>query len=148
MWARRHLASRLLLLAAVLTLGTASVALALLTSGTYTGNLTGRNSRIALTFKYAHTKVTAFSIDGLPFYCQGGSAPETIKFANAKVSRTGTFSSTASVRYATGPDQGQVDQKFSIKGRIKSGGKASGTIKTTFVFNAPCSGSESWTAKT
>jgi len=146
MTTRRHLAGRCGLLAAVLTLAIAGVAVAAFKSGTYKGHLTGRNSRIAITLKLSHTKVSGVSIDGLPFYCQGGAGPETIRFANVKISKTGTFTTNAVVKYTTGPYKGQVGQKFTIKGRFKSHGKATGTIKVTFVSNASCSGSEGWTA--
>ena len=144
---RRHLTSRVATLTAILSLVIVGAALAALKSGTYKGNLTGHNKAIAITMKLAGKKLSAISIDGLPLYCQGGGGPVKITFKSTSISNTGTFTTTAAYKYSVGLYKGQVGNHLSLKGKFKSGGTVSGTLKTTYVRSPSCGGSEGFSAK-
>jgi hypothetical protein len=89
-------------------------------------------------------QVTSLKTNNLPLYCEGGGPPLPIPFANAKIARQGTFTSTGKYIIKEGPLKGQLEAKLKITGKFLKGGKETGTLTTTYVKDPKCSGKSSY----
>lgn len=139
-------------LGVLIALATAAAALAAVTirTGSYKGTLTSAfNSPVTVTFAVPKgaRKVTALRISDTPIYCPGGGPPIPVSFKTAKISKRGTFSSTATYVIKAGPRKGQVGARFKLTGTFAKGGHEAGRLTTTWVANAKCSGSSKYTTK-
>ena len=116
--------------------------------GSYTGTLAAPRTAFAITFKVSKSgkQVTSLKINNLPFYCPGGGMPVPISFANAKISKTFTFSSTGVQTIKVGPLKGHKGATLTLTGKFSAGRKESGRITTKFPSraSASCNGASSY----
>ena len=133
----------------VLACASAALAAASVKGGSYSGRLAAPRSAYLVSFKVAASgkQVTGLKISNLPFYCPGGGRPIPVHFANATISKAGTFTSTGRYVIVEGPLKGQVGTKLKITGKFAAGGSERGTITSTFVKTPKCSGKSSYTTK-
>ena len=79
-------------------------------------------------------EVESLRISSLPIYCGGSGPPGTpkIKFQNATISASGSFSSPGKDTIATGPLKGSVAATLVVSGSFSAGGHEHGTVTTTY----------------
>jgi hypothetical protein len=141
------------LLAAVaiggLTCASAALAATPVKGGGYSGQLAAPRSAYLVSFKVAASgkQVTGLKISNTPFYCPGGGPPIPVHFANATISKAGTFTSTGKYVIVEGPLKGQVGTKLKITGKFTEGAAEQGTVTSTFPKTPKCSGKSSYTTK-
>jgi hypothetical protein len=150
--ARDRRAHRTLLAAiAVGVLACASAALAAtpVKGGSYSGKLAAPRSAYVVSFKVSASgkQVTGLKISNTPLYCPGGGRAIPVHFANATVSKAGTFTSTGKHVIVEGPLKGQVGTKLAITGKFAAGGAEHGTVTSTYPKTPKCSGKSSYTTK-
>lgn len=137
---------------AVLAVGASGAALAatpkspVVKGGSYTGTLAAPRTSYTVSFKVSSNgkRVTELKTNNLPAYCPSGGPAVPIKFKNATVSQSGTFTSTGVQIIAVGPKKGQKGATLKITGRFTSGGKESGKLTSTFPDSSSCNGSSSY----
>jgi hypothetical protein len=136
---------------AVVALVVVSAALAAsqVRGGSYKGGLTPANDGAVVSFKVSANgkQVVALTISNTPLYCSGGGKPTPVRFKNASISSSGTFSSTGEYLILEGPKKGQVGAKLKIAGRFLKGRREQGTLTTTYVGFANCSGKSPYSTK-
>ena len=112
----------------------------------YNGPLLPATKQVTVSFTVSANgcEVTALRISNLPLYCSGGGPAVPEKFHNAKVTKAGTFKSTAKQIISAGPYKGQVGARLSITGRFTTTGER-GTLTTTFSKAPSCSGKSAYT---
>ncbi len=135
------------------------VALALLTApalaaspvrgASYRGALGGSHAKIAISFRVSAngSQVQKLRISALPIYCAGSGPPgtPTLSFQGAKISASGTFSSSGKDIISSGPLKGSVAATLRVSGSFAAGGKESGTITTIYSGSAAkCGGRSSY----
>jgi hypothetical protein len=118
-------------------------------NGSYSGALVAPKSFITVKFKVtgAGRKVTGLTISDTPFYCQGGGRPIPERFANAPISKSGSFTSTGKFVIKEGPLKGQVGTKLKITGKFGPGRTEHGTLTATWTKSPECTGKSSYTTK-
>jgi hypothetical protein len=122
----RKLAAVLLVI--VLSLSTAAIA-ATPKSGKWKGNLYGSHSgKLSFKVNKGKTKLTKFYIPTVVVVCGLDIRTITIGVPSAKISKSGKFKRTYKFNDTAGREI-----KYTLKGKFKSKGKASGTVnaKTT-----------------
>jgi hypothetical protein len=131
----------------VLACAGAAVAASKVEPGSYSGTLAAPRTEIKIKFKVSSNgkQVTALTISNAPLYCAGGGAPRSTRFANATISKSGTFTSTGKYVIIEGPFKGQVASRLKITGTFLGGGRERGML-TTKLLKAPadCSGTSSY----
>jgi hypothetical protein len=129
----------------------AAFAAAPVRGATYRGALSGSHSSITITFKVSAggSQVQAIHLSALPIFCSGGAPPNsTLMFAKARVTVAGTFSATGRDLLGVGPLKGTVAATLAISGTFAAGGRASGTVTTTFSGSAKhCGGKARYSAR-
>lgn len=129
-----------------------SVALAanVVKGGSYRGSLTPSRDGVLVSFKVSANgkAVTALSTSNVPLYCSGGGKPIPVRFKNASISGKGTFSSTGKYLILEGPKKGQVGANLTITGKFLKGAREQGTLTTSYVGFASCSGKSPYSTKT
>jgi hypothetical protein len=114
----------------------AALAAAPVKGGSYTGALAGSHPRITISFRVSASgrEVENLRISSLPIYCGGSGPPGTpkIKFQNATISASGSFSSRGKDMIATGPLKGSVVATLLVSGSFSAGGREHGTVTTTY----------------
>jgi hypothetical protein len=117
-------------------------------SGTYRGTLAAPRTDITVSLTVARGKLSKARMSNVPFYCSSGGQPIPVKFKPSKISRTtGAFSTTAKYVITSGHFKGKVGERLKMSGRFTSHGTVSGTVKTSFVLNAPsCEGKTRFSA--
>ena len=117
-------------------LATAAFAAAPVKGAGYTGALAGSHSKITISFRVSASgaEVESLRISSLPIYCGGSGPPGTpkIKFQNATISASGSFSSPGRDTIATGPLKGSVVATLVVSGSFSAGGHEHGTVTTTY----------------
>ncbi len=115
-------------------------------SGSYSGALAAPRTAYVVSFEVSGNgrKVTGLTISSTPFYCQGGGRPTPVKFANATISGSGTFTSTGRYVISEGPLKGQVGTRLKITGEFGKGGKERGTVTSTYPKSPKCNGKSSY----
>jgi hypothetical protein len=138
----------LVVLAALLVAG-AALAAGPVKGGSYTGSLIPSRDGVTVSFKVAANgkQVTGLSTSNVPLYCSGGGKPIPVRFKNATISGKGTFSSTGKYLVLEGPKKGQVGANLKISGKFLNGGKEQGTLTTSYVGFASCSGKSGYSTK-
>jgi hypothetical protein len=138
-------------LAAVGVLGSTGAAYAAAqTSGaSYRGKLAAPRSSYMVSFRVSANgrQVTHLEISNLPFYCSGGGRPIPVRFANATISRSATFTSTGRYVISEGPLEGQVGTQLKITGKFAKHGSEHGTLTSTYPKTPTCSGTTTYTTK-
>ncbi len=137
------------ILVALALLATAALAVAPVKGAGYTGALAGSHSKITISFRVSASgaEVENLRISGLPIYCAGSGPPGTpkIKFQNARISASGSFSSPGKDVIATGPLKGSVVATLLVSGSFAAGGREHGTVTTTYSGPAKrCGGHSSY----
>jgi hypothetical protein len=116
-------------------------------SGTYKGTLGAARTLYKVTLTVAHAKLEKATLSNIPIYCSSGGPATPVKFAAAKISRGGQFSTHGNYLIKVGPLKGKVGEKLQMSGRFKSNGTVAGTLTTAFVLNGPhCTGKTTFTA--
>jgi hypothetical protein len=117
--------------------------------GSYSGALVAPKSFVTIKFKVSGSgkKVTGLTISDTPFYCQGGGRAIPERFANAKISKSGSFTSTGKFVIKEGPFKGQLSTKLKITGKFGPGGTEHGTLTSTWTKAPQCTGKSSYTTK-
>jgi hypothetical protein len=116
-------------------------------SGTYKGTLTAPRTLYKVTLTVAHAKLEKATLSNIPFYCSSGGPATPVKFAAAKISHSGQFSTQGNYLIKLGPLKGKVGEKMQMSGRFKSNGTVAGTLRTAFVLNDPhCTGKTTFSA--
>jgi hypothetical protein len=116
-------------------------------SGTYKGALAAPRSLYKVTLTVAHAKLEKATLSNIPAYCSSGGPPTPVKFAAAKISHSGQFSTHGNYVIKIGPLKGKVGEKMQMSGRFKSNGTVAGTMTTAFVLNGPhCTGKTTFSA--
>jgi hypothetical protein len=115
--------------------------------GSYTGALAAPKTAYVVSFKVSSNgkKVTGLGINSTPFYCSGGGPPTPVKFANASISKAGTFTSAGKYVIAVGPFKGQVETQLKITGKFGKNGTERGTLTSTYPKATACTGKSSYT---
>src|SRR6185312_4766971 len=136
-------------LAVLLVVASGALAASQIKGGSYTGSLVPSRDGVLVSFKVSSSgkQVSALTITNIPLYCSGGGKPIPVHFKNAQISSKGTFSSTGKYVIAEGPKKGQIGNKLKITGKFLKGGKEQGTLTTTYVSFASCSGKSSYSTK-
>lgn len=118
-------------------------------SGTYSGTLAPTRSAITVSFKVSHNgkRITGLTISDTPFYCQGGGRAIPLRFANASISKSGTFTSTGKFVIKEGPFKGQLSTKLKITGKFGSGGTEQGIVTSTWIKAPECTGKSTYTTR-
>jgi hypothetical protein len=136
---------------AVGVLGLAGAALAAnpVKGATDSGALVAPRSSYKVSFEVSGNggQISGLTISNLPFYCPGGGGAIPVKFADAPISKSGTFTSTGKYITLEGPLKGQLATKLTITGTFGQGGSEAGTVTSTWVKLHSCSGQSSYTAK-
>jgi len=136
---------------AVAVLGVAGAALAAnpVKGATYSGALAAPRSSYKVSFEVSGNgvQVTVLTMSNLPFYCSGGNGAIPVKFADAPISKSGTFTSTGKYFALEGPLKGQLATKLTITGAFGKGGSERGTVTSTWVKVHACSGQSTYTTK-
>lgn len=116
-------------------------------NGSYSGALLAPKSFVTVKFKVtgAGKKVTGLTISDTPFYCQGGGRAIPVRFANASISKSGSFTSTGKFVIKEGPLKGQVGTKLKITGKFGPGGTEHGIVTSTWPKAPQCTGKSSYT---
>lgn len=135
--------------ATLLVVASTALAASQVKGGSYKGSLTPSRDGVTVTFKVSSSgkQVTALSVSNTPLYCSGGGPPTPVRFKNATISAGGTFSSAGQWVIKEGPKKGQVGTKLKITGKFLKGGAEQGTITTSYVGAASCSGKSSYATK-
>lgn len=117
--------------------------------GSYTGTLAAPRTSYTVSFKVSANgrQVTGLKTNNLPAYCSSGGPAVPIKFKNATVSKSGTFTSTGVQIISVGPKKGQKGATLKITGRFTSGGTESGTLTSIFPASSSCNGSSGYSTK-
>ena len=138
-----------LVMPATLLLVGAALAAAPVKSGSYAGSLIPSRDGVTVSFKVSANgkQVTGLSSSNIPLYCSGGGEPIPIHFKNATISSRGTFSSTGKYLILEGPKKGQVGANLKISGKFLKGRKERGTLTTSYVGFANCSGTSAYATK-
>jgi hypothetical protein len=133
----------------VLVCASAALAATTVKGGSYSGQLAAPRSAYLVSFRVSANgkQVTGLKISNTPFHCPGGGRAIPVHFANATISKAGTFASTGKYVIVEGPLKGQVGTKLKITGKFAAGGAEQGTVTSTFVKTAKCSGKSSYTTK-
>ncbi|MFZ1154796.1 MAG: hypothetical protein WAN93_07825 [Solirubrobacteraceae bacterium] len=136
-------------LLALVALATTALAAGQVKGGVYKGGLMPSRDGVVVSFKVSSNgkQVTALSISNVPLYCSGGGRPTPVRFKNASISTKGTFSSTGRYVIEEGPNKGKVGSKLKITGKFSKGRTEQGTLTTTYVGFANCSGKSPYTTK-
>jgi hypothetical protein len=118
-------------------------------SGPYTGTLAPTRPEISVSFKVSPNgkRITGLTISDTPFYCQGGGRAIPERFANASISKSGSFTSTGKFVIKEGPFKGQLSTKLKITGKFGPGGIEHGTVTSTWTKSPECTGKSSYTTK-
>jgi hypothetical protein len=113
----------------------------------YRGELAAPRSSYRVSFRVSASgrQVTDLAISNLPFYCGGGGRPIPVRFANATISRTATFTSTGRYVISEGPLKGQVGTQLKITGKFARHGSEHGTLTSTYPKTPTCSGTTAYT---
>jgi hypothetical protein len=116
---------------------------------TYSGALAPPRSSYKVSFEVSGNggQVSGLTISNLPFYCPGGGGTIPVKFADAPISKSGTFTSTGKYVTLEGPLKGQLATTLKISGTFGPGGSEEGTVTSTWVKLHSCSGQSSYTTK-
>jgi len=113
----------------------------------YSGSLAGAQAKISLSFRVSSSggQVGAVTVSALPIYCAGNPPPGTpsLVFATAKISAAGRFSSTGKDTISSGPLKGSVVATLIVSGTFNSGGRAHGTVTTSYGGSAKNCGGHS-----
>lgn len=117
--------------------------------GSYAGTLAPSRPEIAVSFKVSPNgkRITGLTINDTPFYCQGGGRPIPEQFANASISKSGSFTSTSKFVIKEGPFKGQLSTKLKITGKFGPGGTEHGTVTATWTKSPECTGKSSYSTK-
>jgi len=115
----------------------------------YSGALAPPRSSYKVSFEVSGNggQITGLIISNLPFYCSGGGGAIPVKFADAPISKSGTFTSTGKYVTLEGPLKGQLATKLKITGTFGKGGSEQGTVTSTWVKLHACSGQSTYTTK-
>ena len=115
--------------------------------GSYAGTLAPSRPQIAVSFKVSANgkRVTGLTINDTPFYCQGGGRPIPEQFANASISKSGSFTSTGKFVIKEGPFKGQLSTKLKITGKFSPNGTERGIVTATWTKSPECTGKSSYT---
>lgn len=115
--------------------------------GSYSGTLAPPRQVIAVSLKVSHNGklLTGLRISDTPFYCQGGGRAIPARFANASISKSGSFTSTGKFVIKEGPLKGQVGTMLKITGKFGPGGAEHGTVTSTWPKAPQCTGKSSYT---
>jgi hypothetical protein len=123
-------------LAAFAVIATGALAAAPVKGAGYTGALAVAHSKVTISFRVSASggQVENLRISSLPIYCGGSGPPGTpkIKFQNATISASGSFSSPGKDMIATGPLKGSVVATLLVSGSFSAGGHEHGTVTTTY----------------
>ncbi|HEX4115568.1 MAG TPA: hypothetical protein VHY18_06810 [Solirubrobacteraceae bacterium] len=143
----KGLLGTLVALAALLLAGVA-LAAAPVTGGSYAGSLIPSRDGVTVSFKVSANgkKVTGLSTSNVPLYCSGGGRPIPVHFKNANISSKGMFSSAGKYLILEGPKKGQVGANLKITGKFNGRGEQ-GTLTTSYVGFANCSGKSAYSTK-
>jgi hypothetical protein len=127
----------------------AALAASQVKGGSYTGSLIPSRDGALVSFKVSSSgkQVSALTISNVPLYCSGGGKPIPVHFKNALISSKGTFSSTGRYLVLEGPKKGQVGAKLKITGKFLKSGVEQGTLTTSYVGFANCSGKSPYSTK-
>jgi hypothetical protein len=124
------------LVAFALTAGAAALAAAPVDGASYTGALAGSHAKITISFRVSASgrEVENVRIGSLPIYCAGSGPPGTpkIRFQNAAISASGSFSSPGKDMIAAGPLKGSVVATLLVSGGFSAGGHEHGTVTTIY----------------
>jgi hypothetical protein len=133
----------------VLACASAALAAPAVKGGSYSGQLAAPRSAYLVSFKVSASgkQVTGLKISNTPFYCPGGGRPIPVHFANATISKAGTFTSTGKYVIVEGPLEGQVGTKLAITGKFAKGGAEQGTVTSTYPKTPKCNGKSSYTTE-
>jgi hypothetical protein len=139
----------LVLAAAALALASAAALAASPTGGThYRGSLTGSQAHVTISFHVSadRSQVEDVALGKLPIYCTGNAPPGArVAFKPAKISATGTFSTTGADTLDAGPLKGQKVATLKLSGSFAAGGAEHGTLATTYSGPAAhCNGRSSY----
>jgi hypothetical protein len=134
---------------AVLLLAGVALAAAPVKGGSYTGSLIPPRDGVTVSFKVSGNgkKLTGLSTSNVPLYCSGGGRPIPVHFKSAAIAGNGTFSSTGRYLILEGPKKGQVGANLKISGKFLGSGKEQGTLTTSYVGFANCSGKSAYSTK-
>jgi hypothetical protein len=114
----------------------AALAAAPFKAASYTGALAGSHPKITISFRVSASgrEVENLRISSLPIYCGGSGPPGTpkIKFQNATISTSGSFSIPGKDMIAAGPLKGSVVATLLVSGSFAAGGHEHGTVTTTY----------------
>jgi hypothetical protein len=115
----------------------------------YSGTFRAGGEPVTLTFKVSSNgkRVTNLHASNAGLYCSGGGPATPVKFKDGTISAKGTFKSTGHYTIAVGPKKGQIGSKLTVTGSFKSGCRETGTLKTTYVGFARCSGTSDYSTK-
>jgi hypothetical protein len=153
MWLLRRYTSKSALIAAVAVgvLGFTGAALAAnaVRGAAYGGQLSAPRTSYLVSFKVSANgkQVTGLAISNTPFYCGGGGPPVPVRFANATISRSGTFTSGGRYVITEGPLKGQIGTKLTITGKFGTGGTEQGAVTSSYPKSPVCNGKTSYTTK-
>ena len=153
MWLLRRCRSNSALFASVAVgvLGSTGAALAanVVKGAKYSGQLSAPRASYIVSLKVSANgkQVTGLTISSTPFYCEGGGRPTPVRFANATISGSGTFTSTGRYVITEGPYKGQVGTKLKITGKFGRAGTELGTVTSTYPKSPTCNGKTSYTTK-
>jgi hypothetical protein len=138
-----------LIVLAVLLVASAALAAAPVKGGSYSGSLIPSRDGVTVSFKVSANgrTVSGLSTSNIPLYCSGGGRPIPIHFKSAPISSQGTFSSTGKYSILEGPKKGQLGATLKISGKFLSGGREQGTLTTSYVGFANCSGKSAYSTK-
>lgn len=118
-------------------------------SGAYSGTLAPPKNDVTVSFKVSAggKRVTGLTISDTPFYCQGGGRAIPLRFADASISKSGSFTSTGKFVIKEGPFKGQVATKLKITGKFGPGGIEQGTLTSTWTKAPECTGKSSYSTR-
>jgi hypothetical protein len=133
----------------VLAITGAALAMNPVKGATYSGALAPPRSSYKVSFDVSADggQITGLMISNLPFYCPGGAGAIPVRFANAPLSKSGTFTSTGKYVTLEGPLKGELATKLKITGTFGKGGSEQGTVTSTWVKLHTCSGESTYTTK-
>lgn len=119
--------------------------------GSYHGALSGSQAKVMISFRVTGggSELRSLRLSSRPIYCGGRGAPGAPKiiFPTIKISAGGRFAGSGKDLVPAGPLKGSVLATLHVSGRVAGGGKASGTITTTYSGPAEkCSGRSRYTA--
>jgi hypothetical protein len=117
--------------------------------GSYSGTLASPKTSYVVSFRVSGNgkQVTGLTVNNTPFYCEGGGRAIPVRFQNASISKSGSFTSAGKFVIKEGPLKGQVGTKLKITGKFGPGGTEHGTLTSTWPKAPQCTGKSSYTSK-